>query len=194
MQLLDDRSYALRTLKDSLILRKKNSDTQLIVPDKVTITSWSDSVLAVRMLMERLHNLHKLIDQECGTLRRSSRNPNRDISNFLKTTNLSEYYSVLGFVDHFLLESIAMSEQLDEDIKKLFPLNAYETGQYQKEQSMGLYLYDISRVHFKNVYNAGRARSLQKKKQMSQIMSMLKTLAKDFEKFRTGNLKRRRRS
>ena len=112
----------------------------------------------------------------------------------MKNTNLREYNSVLVLMDNFLLKSTQMSVKLSEDLKKLVPLNAFETGQYQKEQSMGLYLYEISRVHFKNVYNAGRTRSLQKKKQLGKMLSMLKTMARDFEKFRTGNRKRKRRS
>ncbi len=192
MQILDDRDYLIRLMKDDLILKKKESDAELFKPDKVTIGAWCDSVLAIRVLLIRLNGLHKLADQECVNLRRSSLNA--DASFNLKKLNLSQFGSMLHSADNFLNLSILLSKQLQVTIHNLMLPNAKEAAGYGTEKRMGLFLYGKARAHFNAEYIAGKIGFLQSKRQIRTIQSVVGRMARSFEKFRKDNLKKRRRS
>jgi len=187
MQLLDDRDYLVRSLKDDLIMKKKESDAQLFKPDKVTIGAWCDSVMAIRVLLIRLNGLYKLADQECVNLRRSSLTA--DASFNLKKMNLLLYGSMLYSARNFLNLGFQLSNQLEVTIHNLILPNEIEAAGYWSEKKMGLFVYEKARAHFNAEFNAGRIGFLQSKRQIRTIQSVVGRMARSFEKFRKDNLK-----
>lgn len=177
---LDDRDYTIRRLKDNLIRKKKESDTQVLTPGQFSIGAWCDSVLAIQGLLIRLNVLHRLADQECVNLRRSC--VRGDVSSNLKKMNLSQFGSVLQTVGNFLKRGSEMSYQLKENLEKLILLNELETKEYGREKKMGLYLYGKTRSHFNAEFAAGKYDFMQKKIEISSLLSEIDQKVKLIEK------------